>query len=54
MTDPKGPAVYCVHQWDPFGPAFRCRRCWTIWKKLEDPKEPEIIIGHVELPPPQE
>lgn len=46
----KGPPVYCNHMWDTFGPAMRCRRCWTIWKKLEDPTEPKVVIGYVEIP----
>ncbi len=51
MTPEKGPAVYCHHVWEPFGPeTFRCLRCRTIWRKDNVPEEPKVVIGYIELP----
>ena len=47
----KGPAVYCEHVWDTFGPdTYRCMRCRSIWKKFKNPEEPKIIIGYSQNP----
>lgn len=51
----KGPPVYCNHAWDSFGPnTMRCMRCRAIWKKFEQPEEPQIIIGYAEPPDTKE
>lgn len=42
--------VFCIHIWDLFGEAKRCKICTTIWDKAKEAEEPEVVIGYMKTP----